>query len=536
MRTRNHLRSTTEVSSLAYVKSLAVISGVVTVFAAALGGACGDAQTNTSGVGGAGLSTGSMGGMGTGGEDLSVVAGQTSVGSGMSSVSSSSGTPPPKCMFGNPNGGAIKFADAFGDSAIQTGLATTIDKSGNILVAGAHGGVIDFGGGPLTSPGGDNAFLAKFTTGGQYTWAKTFGDGKGQSISGVGVDGMGNVYVTGNFTGTIDFGGATLTATGTLFTDIFLAKLGPDGSHIWSQRFGDENAQNALSLAVDGAGNVIIAGYFQNVVNFGGGDLTSAGMFDMFVAKYNSSGAHQWSRRFGDAAQSQYARAVTADAAGNIYVAGEITGSIDFGGGAMSVTTAKSALVAKLDGLGNASWVKLANGDANSESVAYSVAVGPNGEVAAGGYFKNKFDLGGTSTTSVGTDDAFITLFSGAGAHTLTKTFGDSEQQRVTSVGFAPNGEVYATGDFSGAIDFETGMAVTSTGLSDGFLVRLNANGCPAWLKTFTGAMAQLPQALAVDPTTAGVVVTGQFIGSTDFGTGVTMSAGIDAFVTSVNP
>lgn len=537
MRTRDNHRSTTDAPSLVYIKTLAVMTGVVTACAATLGGACSDAQPNTAGAGAAGVSSSTANGMGgTGGEDLNVVAGQSSVGSGSMSASSSSGQPPPKCMIDEPNGGATKFAAAYGDAAVQTGTAIVIDKSGNVLLAGAFSGSMTIGGTVLTSAGGDDAFLAKFSTGGTLQWAKSFGDGKGQGIAGVGVDAQGNVYITGNFTGSINLGGGALNATGTLFTDVFLAKLNSDGTHVWSQRYGDENAQNARGLAVDSTGNVVIVGYFQNVVNFGGGDLTSAGMFDMFAAKYNTSGMHQWSRRFGDAAGSQYARAVTTDAAGNVYIAGEVESGIDFGGGAMPVTSTKSALVAKFDSLGNATWAKLSNGDANSVAVAYSVAVGPSGEVAAGGYFKNKFDLGGMPTTSVGTDDAFVTLYSAAGAHTFTKTFGDAEQQQVVGVAVATDGDVYAAGDFSGAIDFETGMALTSAGLSDGFLVRLKTNGCPTWVKTYPGPMALLTQALALDPTTGGVALTGSFLGSTEFGTGTIMASGSDVFLVSVNP
>ncbi|HRI65803.1 MAG TPA: SBBP repeat-containing protein [Polyangium sp.] len=429
-----------------------------------------------------------------------------------------------------------KVAAAYGDTAVQTGSAIAVDKSGNVFMAGAFGGKMNLGGATLTSAGGDDAYLAKFAAGGQLMWAKSFGDSEGQGISGVSVDSSGNVYVTGTFYGSVNFGGGALNASGALYSDVFLAKLGPDGSHLWSKRFGDDNAQSALALAADANGNIIVTGYFQNIINFGGGDLNSAGNFDIFMAKFNSSGAHQWSRRFGDAARSQYGRSVAIDGMGNVYLAGDIAGSIDFGGGAMPVTTVRSSLIAKFDSFGNANWAKVNTGDANSDSIAYSVAVGPNGEVAAGGYFKNKFDLDGMSTTSTGVDDAFITLFSATGTLMMTKTFGDMEQQRVASLGFAPNGDIFATGDFSGAIDFETGMATMSTGLSDGYVVRLTPNGCPSWLRTFTGPMAQLPQALAVDPTTGGVAVTGQFIGSTDFGTGVLPSAGVDAFLALLNP
>jgi hypothetical protein len=537
MRTRKNPPSTSETSSLPYVKKLAAITGVVTACAAALGGACGDPQPSTTGAGGAtGSSGSSMGGMGQGGEDLSVVAGSVTVGSGSSSSSSSSGMPPPKCTIKDPNGGATKFASAYGDASFQTGSAIAFDKSGNMIVVGAFSGSLNLGTTTLNSAGGDDVFIAKFNTGGQLMWAKSFGDGNVQTTSGIGTDTAGNIYVTGNFKGSINFGGGALSAAGVLFVDVFLVKLTPDGNHVWSQKFGDENVQNARGVAVDAGGNVIVAGYFQNTINFGGSALTSAGLDDIFLAKFNTDGMHQWSRRFGDAGEDQRARAVAIDGTGNVYIAGETAGTLDLGGGGMTATTNTSAFAAKLDSLGNATWLKLSGGDAGSKAIGNAIAVGPNGDVAVAGSFSGMFDLGGTSVSNAGVDDAFVTLFSAAGAHTYTKSFGDSELQTATGVVVAPNGELIVTGNFSGSIDLETGMPTTSAGALDGFVARLDSKGCPAWLRTYAGAGVQLTEAIALDPTTGGVALTGSFNGSADFGTGMTMASGSDVFLVSVNP
>ena len=56
--------------------------------------------------------------------------------------------------------------------------------------------------------------------------------------------------------------------------------------HLWSERFGDASSQIALAVAVDVSDNVIVAGYFEGAVDFGGGALTSAGGYDVFVAKF----------------------------------------------------------------------------------------------------------------------------------------------------------------------------------------------------------------------------------------------------------
>jgi hypothetical protein len=73
------------------------------------------------------------------------------------------------------------------------------------------------------------------------------------------------------------------------------------GSTLWAQKFGGTSSDLAYGIAVDGAGNTYITGYFQGTVNFGAGSVTSAGSYDVFLAKLNSAGAYVWSKTFGGA-------------------------------------------------------------------------------------------------------------------------------------------------------------------------------------------------------------------------------------------
>ena len=196
--------------------------------------------------------------------------------------------------------------------------------------------------------------------------------------------------------------------------------------------------------------------------------------------------------------------------------------------------SAPAAFVTKLDSVGTATWAKLSDGKAADAGYANSIAVGPNGEVAVGGYFNGSFAFGGTAVSGV--DDAYVTLLSAAGAHTYTKTFGDGDAQTTNAVAIAANGEVFVAGNFAGSIDLETGMPSVSAGKFDGYLARLNSKGCPTWLRTFPGPMSQSTKAMALDPTTGGVALTGLFNGAVDFGTGDITPAGDDVFLVSVNP
>jgi hypothetical protein len=71
-------------------------------------------------------------------------------------------------------------------------------------------------------------------------------------------------------------------------------------THVWSHLYGSSSDQYGQSIAVDTDGNVIVAGTFWSSIDLGGGPLTSAGMTDVFLARFDATGAHAWSHRFGD--------------------------------------------------------------------------------------------------------------------------------------------------------------------------------------------------------------------------------------------
>ncbi|MBI4702640.1 MAG: hypothetical protein HY744_16080, partial [Deltaproteobacteria bacterium] len=118
---------------------------------------------------------------------------------------------------------------------------------------------------------------------GGHLWSKRFGDESYQYGWAVAVDGAGNVFLASGFDGTVDFGGGPLVSAGNW--DVFVAKLDQDGKHLWSKHFGDAESQWAYGVAVDTAGSVLVTGEFYGTVDFGGGPLASAGNDDIFVAK-----------------------------------------------------------------------------------------------------------------------------------------------------------------------------------------------------------------------------------------------------------
>ena len=127
-----------------------------------------------------------------------------------------------------------------------------------------------------------------------YSWTKTMGGASDDSGRSAAVDGSGNVYVTGFFVGTVDFDpdpGTEDNHTSNGGYDIFLTKINADGTYGWTKTMGGPSGDWSYSAAVDGSGNVYVAGHFQSIADFDPGpgtedNHTSNGGADIFLTKF----------------------------------------------------------------------------------------------------------------------------------------------------------------------------------------------------------------------------------------------------------
>src|SRR5437763_165437 len=209
-----------------------------------------------------------------------------------------------------------------------TGRAVAVDRNGNVLVTGKFSGTVDFGTGPLTSAGGDDVFLAKYTAAGDPVWSKAFGGAMSDVGNGVAVDSGGDVVLIGTAGGGSNFGGGPIRANG---YSIVVAKFSSAGAPLWSRSIGDSFSNSGNAVAVDPSGNIAVTGAFSGPANFGGGSLISAGGTDIFVARYAADGTPLGAQRFGGA-DSDAGNAVAADGSGRSVVTGGYRLRVDFDG------------------------------------------------------------------------------------------------------------------------------------------------------------------------------------------------------------
>lgn len=275
--------------------------------------------------------------------------------------------------------GAVIWSIILGGVDPDRAERMAVDSDGDVWVAGTFTELADFGKGPIQTTGirdgivleidGQSAAVRTaipFGGGGLDSMNNKTGDNYGFGI-GVFIDNSTGapqdfIYVTGYFSDTMRFGsGPQLTSAGG--TDVFIAKLDGSGNHVWSDSFGsplDDVAQDLVVNQTDGS--VAFTGFFQDRIDFGGGELTSAGGNDIFLTKLDADGGHIFSKAYGDAAdqrnfdtfKSNTWTSMDIDADGNIFLGGPLVGSANFGASPITSPGGKmDAFVAKLDPNGN---------------------------------------------------------------------------------------------------------------------------------------------------------------------------------------
>lgn len=241
--------------------------------------------------------------------------------------------------------GAVVWGKQYGSAgASNVGDSVAVDSSGSIFLTGSFEGKLTFDQYNIVDAvASSTAFLVKFDNNGKPSWVHRLDQGaRGQPIVALN-NASGNVFVTGRFGGgstkLLDVDGKmmfTAKPAGAGY-NAYVAAFGTGGNPLWVKGFGDpaqtnSNAgANPVDVAVDGAGNILLAGALDGTVDFGGGVLTAASSSpDIFVAKLASDGAYRSSVRFGDTS-GQFAKGIAVErTSGALFLAGSNGGTVQF--------------------------------------------------------------------------------------------------------------------------------------------------------------------------------------------------------------
>jgi len=181
--------------------------------------------------------------------------------------------------------GSNPHVTRFGSTGEDRGQGVAIDGSGNIFLIGMFTDAVDFGSTRLTSFGRTDIFLTKLNAALAPDWSKGFGSSPGDNGYAVTVDRSGNVILAGMVPGAVNFGDQWLPGAGNA---LCLAKFSNAGSHQWSMRADSAHGNSeGWAVATDLSDNVYATGIFQYSVSFGGPTLTATfGNTHGFLVKF----------------------------------------------------------------------------------------------------------------------------------------------------------------------------------------------------------------------------------------------------------
>jgi hypothetical protein len=288
---------------------------------------------------------------------------------------------------------------------------------------------------------------------------------------------QGNVVLAGWFMGTVSFGGSPLVA-GANSGNIFVAEFDCSGKHLWSKSFGEPPTfgdDEVAALATGGDGSILLTGSFRGTLDFGTGPLTSVGFSDGFIAKLDAAGNAMFAKSFGGMGDSSTGAACALDQTGNAYVAGSAFGQQDFGGGSIGSALQPNAVLVEFDTTGNHVFSKSFG---QGGGLWTTVAVAPSGDVILAGLPNGTLDFGGGPLPPAA---AFATTLTANGSYVWTKTWGPpSTYAQPITLAIGPAGEIVFAGRYQGqgfgTIDFGGGPLPGSSNAA-AYVVKLTSAG-----------------------------------------------------------
>jgi len=212
--------------------------------------------------------------------------------------------------------GDFIWIKTIGSTNNDDGYSIAIDDNENFYITGGFWGDVDFDTSSeeylLHASAYNDIFIAKYNSSGELIFAKGLnGDSYSDFGKSIKIGSNGNLYLTGSFSGTVDFDPGSnsfeLTSQGSL--DIFIAKYNPEGDFIWAGSIGDSGRDSGNSIAVDEDNNAVyITGFFEENPDFDPGsnnfELQTNGGYDIFFMKLNTDGQFQWAGNIGEKSES----------------------------------------------------------------------------------------------------------------------------------------------------------------------------------------------------------------------------------------
>jgi len=226
----------------------------------------------------------------------------------------------------------------------ELAAAVAVDGNNDIVVTGRLGSsatrtTVDFNPASrvtnnVTPPGGDDIFVAKYSSAGAYRWAFAIGGRISDRSMAITTDADDNVVVTGFFMDTVDFDPGTSVAAlakvrnnPSEYFSMFVAKYSATGGYLWAIKLANGYGQ---ALATDADGDIFVAGTTVWSWDLDPGDginIVGTGPFNGIVGRYASTG--DYVDAFGLDGSVSHVCGLARDGNGDVRITGDFGGYYD---------------------------------------------------------------------------------------------------------------------------------------------------------------------------------------------------------------
>ena len=415
-------------------------------------------------------------------------------------------------------------AYAEGNSSILKGAAA-VDAAGNLYEAGGFRGTAVVGNVALTSRGGVDSYLAKYTSAGQLAWVRVLGAAGEDHAFDVALDAAGNAYVTGSFQGSIALGN-NLILNGGAGSGIkaFLIRYSPQGTPEWVQQSAAGSAGLALasSVGLDAFGHVYLTGVYSSIA-FGTLALQALpadpNAVGLFLARFSAAtGAAQSlvsAVRYPGTNRSTGENPTLAVApSGDVYLFANFFGTPVLGSTTLTPRGLYDVLVAKFDAQGALQWVQQAGGP-GTDTLQEGV-VDAAGNLYVAGFFDGTSTFGSTPVASAGNFDGYLAKYTPAGQLAWVQTSRGPGFDAWYGLRLDAGGNPCVAGCFAGRAQVGT-FALTGTGTRDVAVAAYTPQGQVRWVQQAGGSGVNVATQLGLDAA-GDFYVLGLFNGTCAFG------------------
>ncbi len=448
----------------------------------------------------------------------------------------------------------IRTKDSRPSNSFVSGIGA--DEQGNVYISGRFSDTVDFDPGAgqayLENPTGVyGMFYAKYDTAGSYIYAKQIGSSTSANAiypQHMSVDKTGNMYITGQLSGTlpVDFdpgtGTADLISNGQ--SDIFVAKYNSIGNYVYAHAVGGTRTDIGYAITSDKDGNAYLTGTFSDTVDFDPGtgvDKLVSGTIPtdqgIFFAKYGPSGNFLFAKNIGNSSGYQgtdIGTHIVVDDAGNIYLTGFIGNPADFAPGVSVGTAGNNIFYAKYDPSGNYVLAQALSISSNPSQEQKYIGFDAAGNLYISGIFSREIDFdpgagtanlisGSVSTDNV--DGIYLAKYDAGGDYLNARRLGGYPPTNTVFSGASfirkdISGNIYVVANYAGDIDFDTGPGVAILNGSGTVLAKYDGAGNYLYAKTLLTGQTWISDVVIGD--TGNVFIAGAFQNtlSFDMGTG----------------